>query len=390
MRIIYTLLSPTFGMHQYTADLANRMAQSGHDVHLVTTQKFPRDRYAPAVRLHTPLHTTGSGFSAESLDWRPFRDTLAYMENLQPDLIHFTGPHLWNAALVRRLRRASYPVVHTLHDLDPHRGFRLGWLLHVWNRLILHSASRVLVHGERYYHRLVGRGLGARVSYTPLLHLFLSHEQTHTLSDLERDEQAGGLDLSYEPFALFFGRLEKYKGIDYLLTAYAQLAQRTPTVRAPDFRLVLAGPGRLPDFWAGNLPPGVELRDDLIGDEEALDLFRRCSLVVLPYVDATQSALVAAAYFFRKPVLVTHVGALPEYVEPGETGFVAEPDHPPSLARALACAFADPARLRVMGAAGRRWYEQMRAQELQALLYLYQECAQPTHGGVGALERLNV
>ena len=26
MRVCYVLLSPTFGMHQYTADLANRMA----------------------------------------------------------------------------------------------------------------------------------------------------------------------------------------------------------------------------------------------------------------------------------------------------------------------------------------------------------------------------
>ena len=36
MRICYVLLSPSFGMHQYIADLANRMAQAGHEAHLVT------------------------------------------------------------------------------------------------------------------------------------------------------------------------------------------------------------------------------------------------------------------------------------------------------------------------------------------------------------------
>ena len=41
MRICYTLLSPAFEMHQYTADLANRMAQAGHDVHLVTSSHAP-------------------------------------------------------------------------------------------------------------------------------------------------------------------------------------------------------------------------------------------------------------------------------------------------------------------------------------------------------------
>lgn len=47
MRIVYVLLSPTFGMHQYTADLANRMAEQGHAVVLVTTTTFARDRYSP-------------------------------------------------------------------------------------------------------------------------------------------------------------------------------------------------------------------------------------------------------------------------------------------------------------------------------------------------------
>ena len=46
-RICYVLLSPTLGMHQYTADLANRMVRADHDVSLVTTSHYPRDRYLP-------------------------------------------------------------------------------------------------------------------------------------------------------------------------------------------------------------------------------------------------------------------------------------------------------------------------------------------------------
>ena len=124
MRVCYVLLSPTFGMHQYTADLANRMAAAENDVHLVTTANAPRDRYAPAVRLHTPLTTTSTGFSPEGL--RPFalRRVEATIRRLRPDLVHFTGVHLWNVVLVRRLRKAGLAVVHTLHDLDPHQGHR--------------------------------------------------------------------------------------------------------------------------------------------------------------------------------------------------------------------------------------------------------------------------
>jgi len=128
------------------------------------------------------------------------------------------------------------------------------------------------------------------------------------------------------------------------------------------------------------LPPHVELRERFIGDEEALDLFRRCGLLVLPYRDASQSALVAAAYFFRKPVLATRVGALAEYVQDGRTGFLVEPGDPAGLARTLSMALADPERLAQLGAAGRAWYDEQRLVEEETLCLMYAQVAQGNHG----------
>ena len=56
------------------------------------------------------------------------------------------------------------------------------------------------------------------------------------------------------------------------------------------------------------MPEGVEVRDRTIGDEEALALFRGAALLVLPYRDATQSALIAAAARLGVPSLVTRDG----------------------------------------------------------------------------------
>ena len=384
MRICYVLLSPTFGMHQYTADLANRMAQAGHDVHLVTTARYPPDRYLPAVTVHTPVNTRNTGFSPDAL--RPFaiRNSQFAIRNLNPDLVHFTGVHLWNVPLVWALRRCGIVVIHTLHDLDPHHGVRFGSLIRLWNRLIIGSAGYLLVHGQVYRDRLIARAVPPdRVTYIPLLHLCFSyeceqalrhqpsaigHRQSATLrlrSGQVRNPQSA---IHYEPWALFFGRLERYKGIEHLLAACAMLD-------SPDgdgLRLVLAGPGSLPALWAGLLPPRIEVRNRLIGDEEAIDLFRRCGLLALPYVDATQSALVAAAYFFRKPVVVTRTGALPEYVEHGRTGWVVEPGDAAALADCLAQALSDPARLPRMGQAGRAWYDEQRGLEEETLLTMYE------------------
>lgn len=361
MRIAYTLLSPTFGMHQYTADMANRAADAGHAVHLLTTTTYPADRYAPNVSVHTPLTSHDTGFSPTALlQTRAARlAVLDVLLDVRPDVVHITGPHLWNLAVLAALRRAGIPTIHTLHDLDPHPGTSYGPLLHLWNRGVLRRADHILVHAERYQKRLLRRGYdAARITCTPLLHLFLGHTWLGAVEEFAASAR-------YEPFVLFFGRVERYKGVAELLTAWALYQGDSDVPR--DTTLVLAGPGHVERLWAGPLPPRVEVRSGLIGDAEALDLFHRCALVVLPYMGATQSALIPAAYFFRKPVMASASGALDEYVEEGRTGWIIEPRHPASLARCLAAALAERERLAVMGQAGRAWYEERRGMEETAL-----------------------
>ena len=385
MRICYVLLSPTFGMHQYTADLANRMVRDGldaealaaHEVHLVTTDNFPRDRYASAITIHTPLTTRNTGFSFDGLQFRAIRDVQRLVINLRPDLVHITGPHIWNVPLMRALTAAHIPVIHTLHDLDPHFGTRFGFLLKSWNQMVVSSADHILVHGQIYRERLLAEGLPRdRVTFTPLLHLFLGNGVGQNVSEVDED-------ISYEPWALFFGRLERYKGLGDLLAACDMLGD--PGTGSP--RAVIAGSGNVSDLWAGNLPKGVELRNRLIPDAEAADLFRRCGLLVMPYINATQSALIASAYYFRKPVLVTRTGALPEYVEDGQTGCIVEPSHPATLARCLAEMLGDPAALARMGAEGHAWYNSRRSVEGQTLAAMYRRVAGTPRGETAPRDR---
>ena len=361
MRIVYVLLSATFGMHQYTADLANHRADSGggYDVHVVTTRTFPADRYSPLVHIHTPIATRSTGFATDGLAVWQLGQVQATLSALSPDVVHITGVHLWNVPLVRWLARQRIPCIHTLHDMDPHVGVRFGRLIRIWNRLILDSASHILVHGYLYRDRLLAIGLPAeRVTVTPLLHLFLSYSGFAALGDAA---------VHYEPWSLFFGRLERYKGVADLLTAESMLP-----IEEQGKRLVLAGPGSPAGVNLDTVPPRVEVRNRLIQDAEAVELFQRCGLLVLPYLDATQSALVAAAYYFNKPVIVTRTGALPEYVQEAETGWVVSPGDPVALAGCLAEALADPARLQRMGKAGRAWYDDQRHREEFTLRTMYE------------------
>jgi starch synthase len=362
MRICYVLLSPTFGMHQYTADLANRMARAGLTVDLVTTVHHPGDRYLPQITVHTPVANRTTGFSPEGAQMGAAAAVARTVQDINPDLVHITGPHLWNIFILRQLRRAGIPTAHTIHDLDPHPGTVSGPLLHLWNRWVMHLSDQIVVHAIRYRERLVGRCLPEdRVTCTPLLHLFLGHTWLAEVEHLAEE-------VRYEPCVLFFGRLERYKGVDHLLAAWAMMDGDA----GRNAHLILAGPGDLEHLWPGPLPPGVEVHNHLIEDDQALRLFRRCGLLALPYMGATQSALIPAAYFFRKPVIAAPSGALEEYVEHGETGWLVEPGHPPSLARCLSAALSDVDRLARMGAAGRVWYDARRDAEEEALRRMYE------------------
>ncbi len=354
-------------MHQYTADLANRMAKAGHQVHLVTTSLVPRDRYSPQVQIAAPVSIKNTGFGAQGLRIADLLNVLATPALHQTDLVHVTGVHLWNVPLVWTLRRRRLPVVHTLHDLDPHHGVRFARLIRLWNQLIVRSATHILVHGERYRAQLIASGLPpTQVTTVPLLHGFWGYGRGEPAADpgcKNLDRSPGAAD---QLTALFFGRIEPYKGVDILLSAWRQACGAGMTGH-----LVIAGP-LAKEVALPALPAGVDLYSRRIDDAEALDLFGTSDVVVLPYRDATQSALIAAAYACCRPVLVTETGALSEYVVPGQTGWVVPPGDVDALAAALQTALADPSRLVRMGRVGRAWYDSQRLAEWQALAGMYQ------------------
>ena len=83
-------------------------------------------------------------------------------------------------------------------------------------------------------------------------------------------------------------------------------------------------------------------------------MFRRASVVALPYVDASQSAVIPVAYTFGKPVVATTVGGLPELVEDGRTGFLVPPRDEQALADAVVRLLRDRELRHQLGANGKR------------------------------------
>ena len=136
---------------------------------------------------------------------------------------------------------------------------------------------------------------------------------------------------------LFFGFIRKYKGLDLLLRAVAMLCADNTL---PTMKLLVAGEYYEDENSYQQLIDELGIRDRVflhshfISDQEVKNYFCAADLVVQPYRNATQSGVTPLAYHFEKPMVVTNVGALPDYVADGITGIVSEPN-PEQLAAAI-------------------------------------------------------
>jgi glycosyltransferase involved in cell wall biosynthesis len=77
--------------------------------------------------------------------------------------------------------------------------------------------------------------------------------------------------------------------------------------------------------------------------------FQRSSLVILPYVNASQSAIIPIAYSFKKPVIASNVGSIPEVLDDGITGLIVPPRDSHALATAIFTVLTNPQLQKEMG-----------------------------------------
>jgi glycosyltransferase involved in cell wall biosynthesis len=159
------------------------------------------------------------------------------------------------------------------------------------------------------------------------------------------------VDVQPQPEILFFGRIWEYKGLEYLIRAEPLI-----TARVPQVRIVIAGTGE--DFARYRAmmvhPDHFIVHNEYVSDEKRAELFRRAAVVVLPYIEASQSFIISIAYRFGKPVVATTVGGLPEMVDHGRTGFLVPPRDIESLAASVVDLMQNDEMRRAFGQNGMR------------------------------------
>lgn len=165
------------------------------------------------------------------------------------------------------------------------------------------------------------------------------HSSFLSVYDFLRYHQTNHNLISSKFNILFFGRISPYKGIKYLLDAFVKILE---TQSYPDISLTIAGSGDFDfDIEIYKKYPEITFLNKYLYPEDLANLIFQSSVVVCPYTDATQSGVVMSAFAFKKPVIATNVGGLPEMVEHQKTGFIIEPKSSEAIFNALLKLYTD-------------------------------------------------
>lgn len=212
-------------------------------------------------------------------------------------------------------------IVNTIHDPKKHAGDKISgaindrWAI-FFGKLF---TSKYIVHGEYLKRQLceVYKISAEKVSVIPHGHLEI-YKKFQSEHFEENPSQV-----------LFFGRIWEYKGLDFFIRCGNIVAKRLPHVK-----FLIVGQGENIDKYSRmiEMPFNFQIINRRVSIADAGEFFETSAIVVLPYIEGTQSGVLPVAYAYGKPVVATRVGSMAEVVMDGKTGFLVKPKSAEELA----------------------------------------------------------
>lgn len=276
----------------------------------------------------------------------------ALLDRFAPDVIHVHNLYGLPLSVDGILADAAAPVVQTVHDYStvcPNSwcvrgdgsvcsgGAGAKCFLHGCTENYPYDARMVLVAATRA--AFLRTGIDAMLCPSEFLTETMRRNgfaQAVTVPNFVDADKLAIPDVAREPARLLYlGRLDKTKGVSYLL-------QALPTIVAahPDTVLGIVGSGPEADaLHAEHEALGLQGRVEFLGKvpyEQVMTFYATATLLVLPSIWCENSPLTCyEAMVAGLPIVGSNIGGIPDLVKDNATGRLVAPRDPAALAGAI-------------------------------------------------------
>lgn len=250
-----------------------------------------------------------------------------YVSYFKPDVVHFTNFSFNMIGSIVCLNSKIKRIL-TIHDPESHDRQRL--INRILKKIGIWRAKNILFLSEPPLHvKQKIQKICRSIHYSSL----------GPYDFLEHYIQSGSQN-SYGKYILFFGRIERYKGIDILIESFIH-----SNACANGYKLVIAGKGSIGIFKEHE---NIQIINRYIENQEIASLIKNSQFVVLPYRSATQSGVVMSAFALGKPVIATNVGNFSDILSDGKYGVVVESEDVSGLTASIDSLIEDTCRLKTL------------------------------------------
>ncbi len=346
MHIVHTEASCGWGGQELRIlNEARGMLDRGHRVTLLT----PRSAqiFDAAARMDIPV----VAMPFEHKSWQGMRTLRRWLRDNAVDLVNtHSSIDSWLTAVARLGLKPRVPIVRTRHISAPvSQNVTTRWLYSA-------GADRVITTGESLRVGLIER---LRLAPARILSVPTGADTARFTPRTPQQRAAMRHTLGIPADALVIGiaaTLRSWKGHDYLLEAFEQLA-----AEHDQLHLLIAGDGpRRTNVETAREASRFGDRIHIIGHRDDVpDVLSAIDIFSLPsYANEGVPQAIVQAMAMQKPVVSTRVGAIDEAVRDGLTGYLIAPKDTAALVARLQILIGDAEQRRTMGEAGRQRVEQ--------------------------------
>ena len=358
------------GVTAHVAQLSRELGRSGHEVQVLAPHSPSRDfqdadLLVPLGR-SVPLPSGGS-IARVSLSWWLYPKVRALLKREQFDIIHLHEP--------------MAPIL-PLCVLEFSNSVNVGTFHASYARQHLYRVTHPII--KRWHKRLHGN-----IAVSPAARRYVNNtfpgdyeiipngiDFKHFSSNVAPlpQYQDGKLNI------LFVGRLEKRKGLRYLLEAYSKLKWEQPNIR-----LIVVGPGS-PDKESYSVMSSRNLQDvEFVGRvsyDELPRYYASADIFCSPATGAESFGIVLLeAMSAGKPVVASDIEGYRGIVTDGDQGLLVPKKDSDALANALGILVRDPELRSKLGGQGNRSAEEYRWEVVAGRVEdYYNICLQAVNG----------